>query len=270
MHEPKRFHQREPLGLGRPKASTIFRVAHYSRTLRHRILRGARPVEEFSRNGEPPGLVWVQQDVEEKGVSFSEAGSAELLLKRILDLVISCGLIIFILPLMVIVALAIKLDSSGPVIYRQERVGLGGRCFVLLKFRSMRHDAESDGRPVWAMPGDHRITRVGRFIRLTRIDELPQLFNVLRGEMSMVGPRPERPYFVEQLSKIIPAFVERHQVKPGITGWAQVNYPYGASIEDARNKLAFDLSYSGQRSLLMDLFILIATVRVVIFREGAR
>src|SRR5258708_33492379 len=141
---------------------------------------------------------------------------------------------------------------------------------MLLKFRSMRHDAEPDGRPVWAMPGDHRITRVGWFIRLTRIDELPQLFNVLRGEMSVVGPRPERPYFVERLAKIIPAFVERHRVKPGITGWAQVNYPYGASIEDARNKLAFDLYYASQRGLLMDLFILIATVRVVIFREGAR
>jgi len=149
-------------------------------------------------------------------------------------------------------------------------VGLGGRRFNLLKFRSMIEDAEPEGRPVWAAQNDNRVTRVGRFIRRMRIDELPQLFNVLRGEMSMVGPRPERPYFVDQLTKIIPFFSERHSVKPGVTGWAQIKYPYGASIEDARKKLAYDLYYLKNRSITLDLLILLSTVRVVILQQGAR
>jgi len=152
-------------------------------------------------------------------------------LKRATDLTVACALLAFTLPLMMMVALAIKLDSPGPVFYRQERVGQGGRRFTLLKLRSMRQDAEADGRPVWAAAQDDRITRVGRFIRCMRIDELPQLFNVLRGDMSMVGPRPERPHFVDQLGAIIASYHERHTVLPGITGWAQINYPYGASIE---------------------------------------
>jgi exopolysaccharide biosynthesis polyprenyl glycosylphosphotransferase len=192
------------------------------------------------------------------------------LIKRLTDLLIACSLIALTLPLMLIVALAIKCDSPGPVFYRQERVGLSGRRFALLKFRSMRQDAEADGRPVWAAALDDRITRVGGFMRGTRIDELPQLFNVLRGDMSLVGPRPERPYFVDQLGKIIPAYDDRHTVLPGITGWAQVNYPYGASVEDARQKLAYDLYYITNRSLLLDLRILGATVGVVIFQKGAR
>jgi exopolysaccharide biosynthesis polyprenyl glycosylphosphotransferase len=191
-------------------------------------------------------------------------------IKRAGDLVIACALIVFTLPLMAIVAIAIKCDSSGPVFYRQERVGRGSRRFTLLKFRSMVQDAERDGQPVWAREHDPRITAVGRFIRKMRIDELPQLFNVLRGEMSMVGPRPERPYFVDQLSQTIPRFAERHNVRPGITGWAQINYPYGASIEDARNKLTYDLHYTKHRSLLLDLRILVSTVRVVVFQQGAR
>jgi exopolysaccharide biosynthesis polyprenyl glycosylphosphotransferase len=190
--------------------------------------------------------------------------------KRLTDLLIACSLIALTLPLMLIVALAIKCDSSGPVFYRQERVGLNGRRFVLLKFRSMRQDAEPDGRPVWAAAQDHRVTRAGRFIRWARIDELPQLLNVLRGEMSIVGPRPERPYFVEQFSKLIPSYDDRHAVLPGITGWAQVNYPYGASLEDAREKLRYDLQYIANYSFWLDLRILLATIRVVLSGEGAR
>jgi lipopolysaccharide/colanic/teichoic acid biosynthesis glycosyltransferase len=190
--------------------------------------------------------------------------------KRGVDLTVTCALLVCTLPLMIMVALAIKFDSAGPVFYRQERVGLLGRRFALLKFRSMRQDAEADGRPVWAAADDDRITRIGRFIRCTRIDELPQLFNVLRGEMSIAGPRPERPYFVDQLSAIIPSYHDRHTVLPGITGWAQINYPYGASIEDARQKLRYDLDYIANHSLLLDLKILVATVGVVIGRKGAR
>lgn len=191
-------------------------------------------------------------------------------IKRLTDLLIGCSLIAFTLPLMMLVALAIKYDSPGSVFYRQERVGLNGRRFALLKFRSMRQDAEADGRPVWAAARDDRITRVGGFIRCTRIDELPQLLNVLRGDMSLVGPRPERPHFVDHLGNVIPSYDKRHAVLPGITGWAQVNYPYGASVEDARQKLVYDLYYVANRSLLLDLRILFATVGVVIFRKGAR
>jgi exopolysaccharide biosynthesis polyprenyl glycosylphosphotransferase len=190
--------------------------------------------------------------------------------KRAADLSVACALLAFTLPLMMMVLLAIKLDSPGPVFYRQERVGQGGRRFTLLKLRSMRQDAEADGRPVWAAAQDDRITRVGRFIRCMRIDELPQLFNVLRGEMSMVGPRPERPHFVDQLGAIIPSYHDRHTVLPGITGWAQINYPYGASIEDARQKLRYDLDYIANHRLVLDLKILVATVGVVIGRIGAR
>jgi lipopolysaccharide/colanic/teichoic acid biosynthesis glycosyltransferase len=186
------------------------------------------------------------------------------------DLIIACVLIIFTLPFMAIVALAIKWDSFGPVFYRQERVGLNGRRFMLLKFRSMVDDAEPDGRPVWASERDIRITRVGRLIRCTRIDELPQLFNVLCGDMSVIGPRPERPYFVDQLTKVIPYFAERHKVKPGITGWAQIKYPYGASIEDARKKLSYDLYYINNHNLVLDLVILISTVHVAVSTWGSR
>ena len=197
-------------------------------------------------------------------------GRCNAFLKRLFDLAIAIALILLTLPLMLVVAVLIKCESRGPVLYRQERVGRCGRVFVLLKFRSMRQDAEAGGAPVWAAKGDSRITRVGRFIRYTRIDELPQLWNVLRGEMSLVGPRPERPYFVERLAAAIPLYAERHFVKPGITGWAQVNAPYGASFEDAREKLRYDLYYIKNRSLFFDLRILISTLRVVLFQEGAR
>jgi len=191
-------------------------------------------------------------------------------LRRVLDILCCLILVVFTSPLLLLAAIAIKLESRGPVFYRQERVGRGNRTFMLVKFRSMRADAEVGGRPVWASKADPRVTRVGRWLRLTRIDEIPQVVNVLRGEMHFVGPRPERPGFVEQLGRQIPHYHDRAVVKPGITGWAQVNYPYGASVEDARMKLAYDLYYVRRRSLFLDLLILISTVRVILFQEGAR
>ena len=165
--------------------------------------------------------------------------------------------------------IALSSRFKDPVIYRQERVGLNGDCFQVMKFRSMRTDAEAAGA-VWASQNDPRVTKIGAFIRKTRIDELPQLFNVLRGEMSFVGPRPERPMFVDELDEKINYYNERHRVKPGITGWAQLCYPYGASIDDAREKLQYDLYYLKNRSLLLDLIILLQTVEVVLIGEGAR
>jgi sugar transferase (PEP-CTERM system associated) len=191
-------------------------------------------------------------------------------IKRAVDITASLLLLALTLPLMMGVGILIKLDSRGPVLYRQQRVGRYGELFTLLKFRSMRVDAESEGAPRWAAKRDSRITRVGALIRSTRIDELPQLLNVLHGEMSLIGPRPERPHFVGQLSQVIPFYNERNYVKPGITGWAQVNFPYGASIEDAREKLSYDLYYVKNRSTFLDLLILVATIRVILFREGAR
>jgi lipopolysaccharide/colanic/teichoic acid biosynthesis glycosyltransferase len=170
---------------------------------------------------------------------------------------------------MLVTALLIKVDSPGPVLYRQNRVGLGGRCFTLFKFRSMRTDAEASG-PAWAQRRDPRVTRVGAAIRRVRIDELPQVFNVLRGEMSFIGPRPERPHFVAQFNELIPCYAARSLVKPGLTGWAQVNFPYGASVEDARTKLSYDLYYVKHRGFLLDVVILVSTVRVVLFQEGSR
>lgn len=189
--------------------------------------------------------------------------------KRTFDIVSSATLLALASPLMLVTAVLIKLDSRGPALYRQERVGLGGETFQCIKFRSMRTDAEKDGVARWATKNDNRITRIGAFIRKTRIDELPQLISVLRGEMSMVGPRPERPSFVAQLREQIPFYDLRHTVKPGLTGWAQVRFSYGASIEDARRKHQFDLYYVKNNSLLLDLQVLIETVSVVLFREGA-
>ena len=173
---------------------------------------------------------------------------------------------------MLLAALAIKLED-GPraaIFYRQMRTGQYGRPFKLLKFRSMRADAEGDGRAQWAQKNDSRVTRVGSFIRLTRIDELPQILNVLRGEMSFVGPRPERPEFVEQLNESIPYYRERHSIKPGITGWAQLCYPYGSSEQDATEKLQYDLFYVKNHSLLFYLAILVQTVEVIVWGKGAR
>ncbi|MFL5283184.1 MAG: sugar transferase [Rhodopila sp.] len=201
------------------------------------------------------------------GFAGGRSGAA---LKRCCDILIALVITLLTLPVMALAVVAIRLDSPGPIIYRQQRVGQFGRIFTVFKFRSMRIDAEACGKPRWAQTGDPRVTRVGRFIRASRIDELPQLANVLRGEMSLVGPRPERPLFVEQLVQVIPFYRQRAYVKPGLTGWAQVNYPYGASVEDAHEKLAYDLYYVKHRSFWLDLVILLRTVRVVLFREGAR
>lgn len=190
--------------------------------------------------------------------------------KRLFDLLVSAAVLAVTLPIMALAALLIKLESPGPVLYRQERVGQGGRPFTILKFRSMCVDAEKDGKPRWAGQNDSRITLVGRIIRRTRIDELPQIFNVFFGEMSFVGPRPERPYFVQDLTQKIPYYGVRHTVKPGITGWAQVRYPYGASDEDAMHKLQYDLYYVKNHSLFLDLMILFQTAQVVLWGKGVR
>jgi sugar transferase (PEP-CTERM system associated) len=190
--------------------------------------------------------------------------------KRAFDIVVSALLLVLTLPVFVLTALLIWLESGGPVLYRQERVGEHGRVFEVLKFRSMRQDAERDGVPQWAQKRDTRVTRVGRVIRLLRIDELPQIFNVLKGDMSFVGPRPERPYFVNELTKKIAYYPARHTVKPGITGWAQIRYPYGATVEDAVQKLQYDLYYVKNHTLFLDLIILLQTAQVVLFGKGAR
>jgi sugar transferase (PEP-CTERM system associated) len=192
------------------------------------------------------------------------------LVKRLFDIVVSLIAVAVTLPVVAAIAAAIRLEGAGPIFYAQERVGLNGRRFRLMKFRSMSVNAETDGVPVWAAANDQRITRIGALIRKTRIDEIPQIFNVLRGDMSFIGPRPERPFFVETLMKEIPYYNERHRVKPGISGWAQINYPYGASVEDAREKLTYDLYYVKNRSLFLDLVILLPTARVVLWPEGVR
>jgi sugar transferase (PEP-CTERM system associated) len=197
-------------------------------------------------------------------------GRVRTFLKHAFDVLASLILLLLSAPVMLITAIAIKLETPGPVIYRQQRVGRGGQIFNVLKFRSMFANAEDDGLPRWAVPDDNRVTRVGRFIRYMRIDELPQLFNVLAGEMSLVGPRPERPYFVERLSGQIPFYGLRHSVKPGVTGWAQVRYSYGATVEDSVRKLQFDLFYVKNHSLALDLVILIETIGVVLLGKGAR
>jgi sugar transferase (PEP-CTERM system associated) len=189
--------------------------------------------------------------------------------KRMLDLSLSIIGFLLAAPLMALTALAIRLDSAGPILYSQERVGENGRVFTVFKFRSMRTDAER-GQPVWARDKDDRVTRTGRFIRATRLDELPQLWNVMRGDMSFVGPRPERPFFVEQLAREIPFYVQRHAVKPGLTGWAQVKYQYGSSIEDAMEKLRYDLYYIKHMSIVFDLTIVLDTVKVILFGKGAK
>jgi sugar transferase (PEP-CTERM system associated) len=198
-----------------------------------------------------------------------QASRVTRVVKRAFDLVLAVVGFVAAAPLMLLTAIAVRLDSPGPALYCQERVGENGRIFTLCKFRSMRIDAEQ-GTPVWAKDRDDRVTRVGRFIRLTRLDELPQLWNVLRGDMSFVGPRPERPFFVEQLAEAIPFYTARHAVKPGVTGWAQVKYRYGASIEDALEKLRYDLYYIKHLSLVFDFTILIDTVKVIVSGKGAK
>ena len=198
---------------------------------------------------------------------FSRHPWAELA-KRTVDLILAIVLLLLTWPLMLVTAIIVRWDSPGPILFTQERVGRDGRTFTLLKFRSMRADAEMASGPVWATQDDPRITRSGRFIRRARLDELPQLFNVLAGHMSLVGPRPERPHFVDDLTRKIPYFKQRHIVKPGLTGWAQINYRYGSTFEDAVQKLQYDLFYIKNQSLLFDLSILFNTVKIVILRKG--
>lgn len=190
--------------------------------------------------------------------------------KRTFDVIAAIALLTVALPVMATTALLIWLESGGPIIYRQERVGYRGKTFTVLKFRSMAKDAEKDGNVYWAVVNDTRVTNVGRFMRRTRIDELPQLINVLKGEMSFVGPRPERPPFVALLTEKIPFYAVRHSVKPGVTGWAQVRYTYGGNVEESMKKLEYDLYYVKNHTLFLDLLILLKTVRVVLLGEGAR
>lgn len=201
---------------------------------------------------------------------FSSGRMLSGVFKRLFDIAASLVLIVLTAPLVLATAIAIKMESNGPVLYRQRRVGLYNVGFDIVKLRSMRVDAEVNGKAVWAEKDDPRITRIGRIIRKLRIDELPQAWSVLKGEMSFVGPRPERPQFVDDLEQQLPYYAERHMVKPGITGWAQINYPYGASIEDSRQKLEYDLYYAKNYSPFLDLLILLQTIRVVLWPEGAR
>jgi sugar transferase (PEP-CTERM system associated) len=247
--------------------------------------RGTMPISDLLKNK-------LQGRIIEDGISFYEAISGKILvekvnpawlifsegfdcgqatyhIKRLLDVSLAVFGLVVSLPVTLITALLIKLESPGPVFYRQERVGERGKVFSIIKFRSMRQDAEKNGA-VWAVQNDSRVTRVGDFIRKVRIDEIPQMWNVLKGQMSFVGPRPERPIFVEQLVEKLPYYSLRHSAKPGITGWAQVCYPYGASEEDALRKLEYDLYYIKHQSIFIDLLIIFRTVKTVLFRKGAR
>jgi len=190
------------------------------------------------------------------------------LAKRAVDVALSSVLLLLTWPLMLATAIAVRMDTSGPILFTQERVGRNGEPFTLFKFRSMRADAEKMTGPVWATQDDPRITRVGKFIRRTRLDELPQIFNVLAGHMSLVGPRPERQHFVDELAAKIPYYRQRHIVKPGVTGWAQINYRYGSTFEDSLQKLQYDLFYIKNQSLVFDFSILFNTVKIVILRKG--
>jgi sugar transferase (PEP-CTERM system associated) len=215
----------------------------------------------------------VVQDLRPSWLVFSEGfdrTQTTRTLKRWLDVMMSAGFLALGWPVFLLVGFAIRLDSPGPILFRQERIGEGGKPFTVFKFRTMVQNAESVTGPVWATEEDPRITRLGRILRKTRLDELPQVFNVLRGEMSFVGPRPERPHFVAQLQERIPYYSQRHTVKPGITGWAQVRYRYGATVEDAEEKLMYDLYYIKNLSLFLDLVVLAASVKVVLCGKGAR
>lgn len=190
--------------------------------------------------------------------------------KRIFDIIVCLILLFLAWPLMLLTAIAVFLESGGPVIYHQVRTGLNGKTFSIYKFRSMSQDAEKDGKAVWAKKNDSRVTKVGAFIRNTRLDELPQILNVLTGDMSFVGPRPERPEFVDDLNKQLPYYEARHRVKPGLMGWAQLKYSYGASVEDAANKLKYDLYYVKNHSLLLDILIVVQSVEIILLGKGVR
>jgi exopolysaccharide biosynthesis polyprenyl glycosylphosphotransferase len=189
--------------------------------------------------------------------------------KRAAEALLAAALLALVLPFGLLLAALVKLSGPGPVLYRQTRVGLGGKDFELMKFRTMRQDAETASGPVWASGDDDpRVTPLGRLLRKTRLDELPQLWNVLRGDMSFVGPRPERPHFVSKLREVIPFYDERHSVRPGITGWAQVKFPYGSTLEDAEEKLEYDLYYVKHMSMLLDVAVLLETAKVMVLGRG--
>ncbi|NVD36678.1 TIGR03013 family XrtA/PEP-CTERM system glycosyltransferase [Marinobacter lutaoensis] len=211
--------------------------------------------------------------VQPSWIVFSEgfkASKVRNFTKRFVDLALSLMLLLVMAPFILLTAIAVFLETGRPILYSQNRVGMLGKEFRIFKFRSMRQDAEKDGKARWASANDARVTRVGAFIRNTRLDELPQIYNVLKGEMSIVGPRPERPEFVSELKEKIPFYDTRHYVKPGLMGWAQLKYPYGASVDDARGKLEYDLYYSKNHSLVMDFLIMIQTVEVVLLGKGVR
>ncbi len=213
------------------------------------------------------------EDLRPSWIIFSEGfkrTTAIRLYKRFFDIVSAAFLLLISLPITPLIALAVKIDSPGPVFFKQRRTGERERPFKLVKFRTMRVDAEKESGPVWAQKNDQRCTRVGTILRKSRLDELPQLLNVLKGDMSLIGPRPERPEFVEKLKEIIPYYSERYFIKPGITGWAQIKYPYGASVEDAIEKLKFDMFYIKNMSPLLDLLIVLETIKVVLFGRGGR
>ncbi len=213
-------------------------------------------------------IEYVERNIFWREFSFQTRAINNDFLKRFFDVVISLIGMIFLSPLFLFVAIGVKCTSKGPVIYKQKRVGLNGKVFTIYKFRSMRVDAEKDGIQ-WAKARDPRVTPFGRFIRPTRLDELPQLFNVLKGDMSLVGPRPERPEFVEELKKKVPFYTQRFKVKPGLTGWAQIKYKYDETLEDVKNKLGYDLYYIKYASLLFDLKIILYTIEIVLFGRGA-
>jgi len=234
-------------------------------------LKGIRVDDGMTFTEELAGKLSVE-NLRPSSLIFSDGFKRSSILKRIkrgFDVVLSTVGIVVTMPVILMISAAIKLDSPGPVLYKQERVGKDGKLFGLLKFRSMHQDAEENG-PVWADVGDDRATRVGKVIRKMRLDEIPQMINVLKGEMSFVGPRPERPYFVEQLRKELPYYYQRHTLKPGITGWAQIKYPYGASKEDALEKLKYDFYYIKHISLIFDLTIIMETIKTVLLGRGAR
>jgi exopolysaccharide biosynthesis polyprenyl glycosylphosphotransferase len=216
-----------------------------------------------------PTWVWEMDGLFVASKGLNESDGAYRAKKRILDIVGSAILIVLSAPVWTLVSILIRVESKGPIFFRQTRVGLRGRPFSVLKFRTMRQDAEAQGA-VWATKNDPRVTSLGRFMRKTRLDEIPQLWNVLRGEMGFVGPRPERPEFVQWLSSEIPFYELRHIIRPGITGWAQVRYQYGASLEETKQKLEYDLYYIKHLSLGLDLLIMFETIKTIILRRGAQ
>jgi len=235
-------------------------------------VQGVRVEDVHSTVSSLSGRIWLNM-VQPSGFIFADGfrrSRPTLILKRIIDLAVGLLGLVLSSPVMLLVAILVRLDSKGPIIFSQTRVGLSGKCFQVFKFRSMRVDAELETGAQWAKHNDDRVTRIGRFLRQYRLDEFPQFVNVIRGEMSFVGPRPERPVFVDQLRDIISYYDERHSVRPGLTGWAQVQYPYGASIEDACRKLEYDLFYLKNMSVFFDGIIILKTIRIIMTGRGGR